>query len=363
MLYCNFGTTGKQVSLLGFGGMRFGDIEHRDVCVELMLEAARAGINYFDTAPGYFGERSEEVFGEAFDEFRRQGLPFYCATKTFAADEKSIRKELEAQLRRLRLDAVDFYHIWCLTSIEEWHERKRAGVIEAFRKLKEEGLIRHICVSSHLIGDDMRELLREEIFEGVLFGYSALNFAFRESAFEAIAQRELGCVIMNPLGGGTIPDHAGRFSFLRTQPEETVVEAALRFLFSHPHISTVLVGFRNTDDLRAALRALDGYHPIPPAEIARLKRHIHESFRDLCTGCRYCDSCPEGVPIPELMDAYNFKILYDQDDRMRQRLKWHWSIPPGEAAKCTECGQCEKACTQHLPIIERLRYLAEMKEK
>lgn len=358
MLYRDFGRTGKQVSLLGFGGMRFGEIENREACVALMLEAARAGINYFDTAPGYFGVRSEEVFGEAFAEFRRQGLAFYCATKTFAADEKSIRAEIEKQLRRLGVDAVDFYHIWCLTSIEEWRERKRAGVLEAFRKLKQEGLVRHICVSSHLIGDDMRELLREEIFEGVLFGYSAINFAFRESAFDAVAERELGCVVMNPLGGGTIPDHAERFSFLRTRPEETVVEAALRFLFSHPRVSTVLVGFRHGEDLRAALRALDGYQPIAPDQMARLKKHIHESFRDLCTGCRYCDQCPADVPIPELMDAYNFKRLYGEDEKVRSRLKWHWDLPPAAAARCTECGECEKACTQRLPIIERLKYVA-----
>jgi hypothetical protein len=361
MLYRDYGTTGKRVSLLGFGGMRFRDIENREACVALMLEAARSGINYFDTAPGYFGTQSEEVFGEAFDEFRRQGLPFYCATKTFAADEKSIRAEIESQLRRLRIDTVDFYHVWCLTSLGEWHGRKRDGVIEVFRKLREEGLIRHVCVSSHLIGDDFRELLGEEIFEGVLFGYSAINFAFRESAFETIAGRGLGCVVMNPLGGGTIPDHAGRFSFLRTRPEETVIEAALRFLFSHPPISTVLVGFRDVGDLRDALRALDGYRPIPPGEIVRLKQFIHESFRDLCTGCRYCDHCPEGVPVPELMDAFNFKMLYGEDEKVCQRLKWHWNIPPGESAKCVECRKCEEACTQHLPIIERLKYLAGLK--
>jgi aryl-alcohol dehydrogenase-like predicted oxidoreductase len=43
MLYRPFGRAGTPVSLLGFGGMRFGDIENREKSVNVMLEAARAG--------------------------------------------------------------------------------------------------------------------------------------------------------------------------------------------------------------------------------------------------------------------------------------------------------------------------------
>jgi predicted aldo/keto reductase-like oxidoreductase len=64
MLYRPFGRAGTPVSLLGFGGMRFGDIENREKSVNVMLEAARAGVTYFDT-------RSEETFGDAFREMRR----------------------------------------------------------------------------------------------------------------------------------------------------------------------------------------------------------------------------------------------------------------------------------------------------
>ena len=99
MIYKSYGTTGKQCSVLGFGGMRFKSIDDQDACVEMMIEAAKGGVNYFDTAPGYFGVKSETVFGAGFKELRKQNLPFYCATKTFASTEKAIRKEIEAQLR------------------------------------------------------------------------------------------------------------------------------------------------------------------------------------------------------------------------------------------------------------------------
>ena len=192
MLYREYGLTGKKVSLLGFGGMRFGRIDDRDECIRTMLAAAEGGVNYFDTAPGYFETKSESVFGEGFAEFKRRNLPFYSATKTFSASEGAIRKEIEAQLKRLDLQTIDFYHIWCVNSLDDWKERKKSGVLETFRKLKDEGLIRHICISSHLIKDEIKELLMEGVFEGVLFGYSAYNFRTRQAAFDAIREKKPG---------------------------------------------------------------------------------------------------------------------------------------------------------------------------
>ncbi|MFW5783874.1 MAG: aldo/keto reductase, partial [Spirochaetota bacterium] len=217
MLYKNYGKTGKSVSVLGFGGMRFESIDERDTCVEMMVRAAEGGVNYFDTAPKYFGTKSEEAFGAGLAELRRRNLPYYLSTKTFESTETGIRKEIDAQLKRLNVDHIDFYHIWCITNLENWRERKRNGVLETFRKLKDEGIIRHICVSSHLIGDEIKELLMEGVFEGVLFGYSAYNFATRQKAFDAIREHNLGAVVMNPLGGGLIPNNPEIFSFVKTR--------------------------------------------------------------------------------------------------------------------------------------------------
>ena len=63
MIYRTYGRTNKRVSVLGFGGMRFAQIENPELCVTMMLEAAAAGVNYFDTAPKYFDTKGETVFG------------------------------------------------------------------------------------------------------------------------------------------------------------------------------------------------------------------------------------------------------------------------------------------------------------
>jgi uncharacterized protein len=366
MLYREYGETGKKVSLLGFGGMRFANVDDHDECVRMMVAAAEGGVNYFDTAPGYFETRSEIAFGKGFAELRRRKLPYYCATKTFADTEDTIRKEIEAQLKRMDIPAIDFYHIWCITSLDNWQKRKKSGVLEAFRKLKDEGLIRHICVSSHLIKDEIKELLLEGVFEGVLFGYSAYNFKTRQAAFDAIREKKLGAVVMNPLGGGVIPRHPERFDFLKQEGGEDAVAAALRFLWDHKEISVTLVGFDTLQQVKQALAAMEGYKPRTEAELTTLKESVHASLEGICTGCAYCiggkaaSDCPQNIPIPQFMDAYNQKILSEPDkkDPIGDRLKWHWSLERSVASKCTACGQCEKACTQHINIIERLKEIA-----
>lgn len=360
MIYRDYGSTGARVSALGFGGMRFEDIENRDACVDMMLTAGRGGVNYFDTAPKYFGTKSEEVFGLGLKEMRRQGLPYYLATKTFESTQEGIRREIEAQLTRLGVDAIDFYHVWCITTLADWRERQRNGVLSALGRLKDEGLIRHICVSSHLIGEEIRELLMEGVFEGVLFGYSGYNFQTRARAFEAIRAHSLGCTIMNPLGGGIIPQHPRLFEFLKVDSRESVVEAAILFLLAHREISTILVGFGTTAHVREALRAVNSFDESRFETLQEIKARAGAGFEGLCTGCGYCDHCPEEIPIPKLMDAFNHRLLLGDGEKALNRLKMHWDLSPEDAAKCTACGICEGLCTQHLPIIERQAELAEL---
>jgi predicted aldo/keto reductase-like oxidoreductase len=297
---------------------------------------------------------------EVFAELRRRKLPYYAATKTFETTEKGIRKEIEAQLKRLDVPAVDFYHIWCVANLDNWQTRKGDGILETFRKLKDEGLIRHICVSSHLVRDEINQLLMEGVFEGVLFGYSAYNFQTREAAFNAVRAKKLGAVVMNPLGGGIIPQHPELFEFLKAAPEESPVHAALRFLWDHRDISVTLVGFNSEEQVADALAAMEGYRPRTEGELAEVKARSSASFEGICTGCAYCDDCPRGIPIPRFMDAYNQKLLNDRPNVnvIQNRLRNHWRLDSAKAADCIECGLCERACTQHINIIERLKVIA-----
>ena len=61
------------------------------------------------------------------------------------------------------------------------------------------------------------------------------------------------------------------------------------------------------------------------------------------------------------MDAYNYRLL-GSEQTIRQRLNWHWSLKPDAAKACSLCGECEEKCTQHLPIRDRLKEIAELAE-
>ncbi len=365
MLYQQYGTTGIEVSVIGFGGMRFEDQNNVDACAELVKAAYDAGINYFDTAPGY--GKSEDLFGVAFKEMlkTRSERPFYVSTKTMAREPAKARADLEKSLERMGLEYIDFYHFWCVLTMDDYLGRKKNGILNELEKFKDEGLIRHIAVSSHMTGSDIETMLNDYPFEGVLLGYSAANFAYREQGIEAASKLDRGVVVMNPLNGGVIPQHPERFEFVKTRPDETVAEAALRFLINDPRITIALNGLANLQQLEEAISAVDGFEPIGEAQIKRIRSQIKDSFDELCTACQYCDKCPKGIPIPKFMDVYNHYLFSNSVKDMVNRMRYHWGInlEDGYLEKCTECGKCEQACTQHLPIIKRLKFIREEAEK
>ncbi len=345
-----YGSTGKDVSVVSFGGMRFDKNQDHETNAGVVRHAFDRGVNYFDTAPGYAD--SEDIFGVAFREMPRD--EFLVATKSMKSDGAALRRELETSLRRMGVEKIDFFHIWCLKAPEEWEQRKSGGAVDAAMKAKAEGLVEHVVCSSHMAGPELREVLAEGYFEGVLLGYCAINFPYREEAVRAAGELGLGVVTMNPLGGGIIPQNRERFDFLRGPEDRSVVEAAVRFNVSHLEITSALVGFTTTDQVDEVVDAVEGFEPWPAERIDAVREQVVESFDELCTGCGYCLPCPQGVNIPRMMDAYNHKILQGGDQAIVNRLKWHWGLTLADAEACSLCGQCEPRCTQKLPIRKRM---------
>jgi predicted aldo/keto reductase-like oxidoreductase len=359
MLYRTYGNTGKTVSALGFGGMRFEEPRNHEKSVQTVLRAFDKGVTYFDTAPGYCEDQSEIIMGKAILEMKKSGKPFAVSTKSSKKNGDELRRQLEESLRRLNVDTLDFFHCWCLMTLNDWEQRKSGGAVDAILKAKEEGLIRHAVFSTHLPGPDIRKVIEEGYFEGVTLGYCAINFPHREEGVAAAAEQKMGIVVMNPLGGGTIPHNEDTFGFIKTSPDQTMVDAALHFLLSDPRITVALVGFRNDADVDDAIHALEHYQPYPPEEIQRIRAKVEKDFNSLCTTCMYCNVCPEEIRVWAFMDSYNQHILKGGEP-VSTRLKYHWATKIEELERCTQCRQCEDACTQHLPILERFEELKKI---
>ncbi len=351
-----FGTTGKDVSAISFGGMRFSEPQDLEKNSDLILYAHSQGITYFDTAPIYCADRSEDIFGHALRQLPRNS--FTVSTKGSRSKGDDLRKTLERSLNRLGVDQIDFFYIWHLMSPEDWENRKQRGAVDAALKAKEEGLIGHLLFSSHMEGEGIANVLQEGIFEGVLLGYNAINFPYRQTAVALAGKQNIGIVTMNPLGGGLIPQNPERFAFLKTDTANDVVSAALQFNLSQPAITTALVGFSNQDEIDQAVAAVNGFRPYSETQQQELRKNIEVSFDGLCTGCGYCLPCPVDIPIPKYLDSYNQLILTDGDKQaVLNRYRFHWDITPQQAKECIACGECETRCTQHLPIIQRLKEL------
>ena len=354
LMYTEYGKTGLSVGRLAFGGMRFAEPENIEKMAEVVLAASDEGINYFDTAPGYCADKSEIIVGAAVRQMQRRGTEFLLSSKTSKPTAEGVRADLHRTLERLGVSALDFYHCWYILTLDGWEARKKGGAVDELLKAREEGLIRHLVFSTHLPGEDVRRILDEDIFEGVTLGYNAVNFPYREPAVKAAGEKGIGLVVMNPLGGGTIPRNPDRFGFIKNSATRNMLEAALFFLWSHREITAALVGFRNVEDVKSAAEAWRNYDPqLYGLELEGMKKYIESSFDKLCTGCKYCRDCPQGIEVYKFVESYNHMVL-QEGESIRDRLKWHYGIDDlGQLELCTSCGACEDACTQHIPILER----------
>ncbi len=363
MIYKPYGKTGMTVSAIGMGGMRFLREEYQDGafgrCAELVHAASDLGINYFDTAPGYCDDKSEYIFGEAFRTMKRDSFVVSTKCGLWTVDDKlSARDVIYRSLERLHVDYIDIYNMWCIKTMAEFEEfTKPGGIYEAALRAKEEGLIRHVCFTTHMAGKDIRTVAKTGLFEGVTLGYNAINFAYRQDGVDGAYDAGLGVVTMNPLGGGMIPENPQHFGFLR-QGADSLTVAALKFITSQPQVTVALCGVSTMEQLKEDVKAAEDLYEISDAFYADMAKNLTGGMNTMCTSCGYCDSCPAGVPIPKLMEAYNRFILSGDMARVHDRLSGHWGIDKTAAQACVACGQCEKLCTQKLPIIERMREIA-----
>jgi uncharacterized protein len=362
MIYKEYGKTGKKVSAIGFGGMRFRSEDYNKSFEEAAKVAVRAnelGVNYFDTAPFYCDDKSEEIMGVAFKEMRK---PFLVSTKSSINSEKTadeVRARIDKSLKRLGVEKINFFHMWCILSLDQYRKViAPGGPYWGALKAKEEGLIDHICFSTHCSGEEIEVMVNEGLFEGVTVGYNATNFAFRQQGIKAAYNKGLGVVTMNPLGGGIIPQNPDFYSFLKESENETLAQAALKFNASHKEITIALAGMGSIAEVEENVKAGESLYEMTEERLAKYTEKLNSSLDKLCTGCSYCKGCPKDIAIPKMMDAYNQYILKKDEKAIAGRLKGHWSVPVEQAAECIACGKCERQCTQKLPIIDRLKHIA-----
>jgi aryl-alcohol dehydrogenase-like predicted oxidoreductase len=321
MEYRPLGRTGLQVSMLGFGCGNVGGLiirgAHQDR-VRAVARAMEAGINYFDTAPSYGNGQSEQNLGQVLRELRAN---VYVGTKVGVAAQElrdlrsAITRSVEASLQRLGRDAVDLIQLHnYITGQRQTEDRTLSvqdvlgEVVETFRQLQAQGKVKYYGITA--LGDTAA--LRRVVDSGSLYTaqvcYNLLNpsagqpvpASFPNQNFGQIIDRasaqRMGCIGIRVLAAGALSgvearhpiavpsvapigtgaDYQSDVKLARTLQfliedgyAAHLIEASMRFAWSKPGMSTVLVGYSSLDHLEQALVAAE-HGALPPVAMQRL---------------------------------------------------------------------------------------------
>ena len=318
----DLGQTGLKVSALGYGCGAVGGLMVRADPAEQTRAVARAleaGITYFDTAQQYGEGRSEENLGRALKELNAWdrvvvGTKVRLKPDELADPAPAVRRSLEASLKRLGRDAVDVFtlhnRIDLLPSDADGAiglEDAIGEVAEAFKRVREAGLTRHIGFTG--LGDThaLLETAMADDYETVQAYYNPINPSAGYPGFESDEQDfgglidtaaraglgvigirvyAAGAVLGRPerhpiagspgralAGGGEYDkdvERAGKLaSFVAELGLESPFELAVRFALAKSGISTVLVGLSEFSHIDNAIRWAER-GPLPEDAVRRI---------------------------------------------------------------------------------------------
>ena len=290
------GATGMEISRVGCGAWAIGGAgwwhawgdQDDEQSIAAIRRAVELGVNWVDTAPIYGLGHSEEVVGRALQGlddrpyvFTKASLYEKDGAVAHSLERDSIRREVEASLARLQVDAIDVYQVHWPDPDEDVEEGWTT-----FAELKSEGLVRHIGVSNF----DVAQLRRAQAIapvETLQPPYSLLERAIEDEILPFCEQEGIGVVCYSPMASGllsgamtreriaALPDndwrkHDARFN----EPElsrnlaivarlQTVADRhgttpgaiAVAWTLHHPAVHGSIVGFRRPDQVEPLLAA------------------------------------------------------------------------------------------------------------
>ncbi len=214
------GTTGMEITRVGFGawavggaGYAFGwGAQEDEDSVAAIRHAVERGVNWIDTAAVYGLGHSEEVVARALRGLSADDRPYIFTKCGLVWDERdpeapprrvgdpaSIRRELEASLRRLEVERIDLYQMhWPPddgTPLEVYWE--------TLVKLREEGKVRAVGLSNHAV-DQLRAAERIDHVDSLQPPFSAIRREAAAAELEWCADHGTGVIVYSPMQSGLL---------------------------------------------------------------------------------------------------------------------------------------------------------------
>jgi predicted aldo/keto reductase-like oxidoreductase len=256
-----------------------------------------------------------------------------------------IMAAVEASLRRLQTDRVDLIHIHSCDRVERL---MAPNIHEAFDRLKEQGKVRFLGVSTHT--PNLEEVANAAIdsgrFDVMMLAYHFGMWPSFSHILEKAKQRDVGVVAMKTLKGAKhtnladFQDEAGVYS-----------QAAFRWVLSNPNVSCLVVSFSKPQHVLEYVHA-SGTQPTA-SDVALLERYDELTRGDYCQPhCGRClDSCPEQLAINDVLRHRMYFRDYGWEKegmRLYARLERN-------AARCVTCpAPCTGSCPIGVPIREKM---------
>ncbi len=363
MEYRKLGRTGLSVSAIGLGCEGFIGLTEEDTRRQMDFAIAQ-GINFMDMYSSNPGLRTN--IGKALVGYRPQFViqGHLCATwengqylrtrdvdKTLAA--------FEEQLRLLRTDYLDIGMIHYVDDEKDFRCVFEGPIIRLVLRLKQEGRIRHIGMSSHnprvaikavesgLVdvlmfsinpcydlqpaSEEVEDLWKDENYERELHNIDPE----RELLYELCEQKGIGIDVMKVYGGGDLLSEANSPFGKAFTPVQ-----CLEYALTRPGVASVMVGCRSCEEVQ---RAVDWCNATKEEKdyTSVMQGMDRFSWKGHCMYCGHCAPCVVGIDVASVNKYYNLTVA---EGFVPETVREHYKALSHHASECIRCGSCEKNC-------------------
>ena len=351
---------------LGFGLMRLPeknneiDIEELKKMVDSYIEA---GFNYFDTAYMYCEGKSENAIKEALvDRYARDSYFIVDKLPIWMTNENKSKEDIfNEQLNKV---GVDYFDLYLLHSVddESIEQYEKEDCFNWIKNKKELGFIHHFGFSYHGSAEKLDKILSNhpevEIVQ-IQLNYADWDNPVVQSGkcYEVLRKHNKPILVMEPVKGGLLANLPNDIETIMKEyhPSYSLASWALRFVSSLPNVVTVLSGMSNEEQMKDNIKTYTNFKSLNEEEYQIISKAIDILVNDKkvgCTNCKYCmDNCPMQIRIPEIFKLLNLKRVNSNDWQAQDHYD-NLVKNSGKASVCLQCGQCERVCPQHLPIIK-----------